>query len=347
MPASLAALDFLAQTHEAPPGVCVLFGDEPLLKRLVRRILRTAALSGEDSEFSEFSFTGDQAAWRDVSDALVTRSLFGGGRRLVTVDAADDFISQHRSALEDYVAKPAHDALLVLDVTSWPSNTRLYKAVAASGWSVDCAAPPTAKLSKWLVARARDEHRVKLETAAVDALLDIVGPQLGLLDQELAKLAAYVGEKGPVTAEMVHDLVGGWRAKTTWDMLDAALAGEAAAALVQLDRLLLSGENPVGLLAQMAATLRRLATAARIIEHEQRQERRPQLRAALEQAGIKGFVLGKSEAQMRQLGRGRAGKLGDWLLESDLALKGGSGLAPRQVLETLIARMSKAAAVPS
>lgn len=344
MAGALAAIDFLAEKHDAPPGVCALFGDEPLLKRLVRRVLRATALAGEDAEFSEFSFTGDQVVWRDVSDALATRSLFGGGRRLVIVDGADDFVSAHRAALEDYVARPATDAVLVLDVGSWPSNTRLYKAVTANGWNIDCSSPAPAKLSKWLVARALAEHRVKLDAAAVEALLEIVGPQLGLLDQELAKLAAFVGDQKHVTADVVNDLVGGWRAKTTWDMLDAALAGDASAALVQLDRLLLSGENPVGLLAQMAASLRRMATAARLIEQDIAEGRRPQLRPALEQAGIKSFVLGKTEGQMRQLGRGRASKLGDWLLESDLALKGGSGLEPRHVLETLIARMSKTAA---
>lgn len=346
MPAAAnpSALEVLAQSAVAPTAVCVLFGDEPLLKRLVRKRIRQAALTGDDADFSEFSFNGDSAEWRDVSDALATRSLFGGGGRLVLVDAADDFVSRHRSALEDYVARPAAGAVLVLDVESWPSNTRLYKAVAAAGGGIDCQAPPPAKLSKWLIQRARDEHRVHLDAAAVEALLDIVGPQLGLLDQELAKLAAYAGEQGQVTAEAVGDLVGGWRAKTTWDMLDAALAGNAVDALVQLDRLLLSGENPVGLLAQMASNLRRLATAARIIEHEQRAGGRPQLRAALDQAGVKGFVLAKAETQIRQLGRVRAGRLGDWLLETDMALKGASALDARHVLETLVARMSKAAA---
>ncbi len=346
MPASVAAIDFLAQPPAGLPGVCALFGDEPLLKRLMRKTLRTLALSGEDAEFSEFSFVGDQVEWRDVADALATRSLFGSGRRLVTIDAADGFVSQHRTALEDYVAKPAGDALLVLDVTAWPSNTRLYKAVAADGWNVDCSAPPPARLSKWLSQRARDEHQVRLDAGAVEALLEIVGPQLGLLDQELAKLAAFAGDKGQIGAEEVRDLVGGWRAKTTWDMLDAALAGNAPGALIQLDRLLLSGENPVGLLAQMAATLRRISAAAHLVEQDEREGRRPQLRAALEQAGVKPFALAKTEAQMRQLGRQRAGKLGQWLLAADLALKGASGLEPRHVLESLIARMSKAAAAP-
>ena len=93
----------------------------------------------------------------------------------------------------------------------------------------------------------------------------MIGPELGLLDQELAKLALSAAGDKKITSEMVQKLVGGWRAKTTWDMLDLALEGKAAEALRQIDRLLAGGEAPVGLLAQISASLRRLATATRLI----------------------------------------------------------------------------------
>ena len=42
--------------------------------------------------------------------------------------------------------------------------------------------------------------------------------------------------------EPVRELVGGWRTKTTWDMLDLAAAGNAGRAILELDRLLSAGE---------------------------------------------------------------------------------------------------------
>ena len=42
------------------------------------------------------------------------------------VDEADEFVSRYREALEDYVARPGRSGILLLDVKSWPSNTRLY-----------------------------------------------------------------------------------------------------------------------------------------------------------------------------------------------------------------------------
>ncbi len=189
--------------------------------------------------------------------------------------------------------------------------------------------------------------------------MEIVGPQLGRLDQETAKLSLLVvppsdkpAEKATrpaITTQLVEQAVGGWRAKTAWEMIDAAASGHAREALVQLDRLILAGENPIGLLAQMASPLRRLAAATRIIRSAQAERRRVPVRAALEEAGVSKWpkAMDKAEAQLRQLGARRAGKLYDWLLEADLALKGVSSSPGRArlVLEQLIVKMRRTAAM--
>jgi len=187
-------------------------------------------------------------------------------------------------------------------------------------------------------------HKLRISSSAAEMLLDIIGPEFGLLDQELAKLALVAGGDRKITDEMVQQMVGGWRAKTTWVMLDAALAGDAAAALAQLDRLLSSGETPVGLLGQISASLRRLAAATRLILRGEATGRRIALRDALELAGVRSFVLQKTERELRRLGRNRGSQLYHWLLEADLDLKGDSSLSPRLILERLILRLAAAEA---
>src|SRR5262249_50381088 len=132
---------------------------------------------------------------------------------------------------------------------------------------------------QWLASRAERQHQVRFGDGAAELLLEIVGPQLGRLDQELAKLALLATQpqrttdKGQRTIDrsLVEQSVGGWRAKTAWAMIDLALGGNAAAALVELDRLLLAGEEPIALLAMMGASLRRLAAATRIVEEAELQ----------------------------------------------------------------------------
>jgi DNA polymerase-3 subunit delta len=267
-----------------------------------------------------------------------------GSRRLVVVDEADDFVSRYRDALEGYVARPGHSGILLLDVKSCPSNTRLYKAIDAQGLAVDCSAPPAARLTRWLSDWAKQTHKVQLSLNAAEMLVELVEPELGLLDQELAKLALMAGTDDKaakkITPELIQKYVGGWRAKTTWEMLDLALDGNAPEALRQVDRLLASGEVPIGLLGQISASLRRLAAATRLILRAEASGQRIALGPALQQAGIKSFVLQKAERQLRRLGRQRGAQLYRWLLETDLDLKGESQMPPRLILERLIVRLA-------
>jgi len=337
---TLHALDYLAQPEKHPPlPVCAVYGDEAFLRRQAILKLREAVLGGEEGDFSFTAVEGRKAEWRDVHEDLSTVAMFGGGRRLVLVEEADDFVSRYRGELEDYTAKPSRAGVLALDLTTFPATTRLYKSVVAEGLAIDCSTPAPAKLCKWLVEWAKNFHRTDLPQAAAETLVEIIGPELGLLDQEIAKLAQIAGSEH-ITSEMVTKYVGGWRAKTTWEMLDAALDGKVRDAMQQLDRLLSSGEQPVGILGQISASLRRFAAATRLILLAETGGRRIALPQALERAGIKSFVLQKAERQLRRIGRGRGSKIYEWLLEADLDLKGDSAMPPRLILERLIVRLA-------
>lgn len=340
---ALHALDYLDKPGKYPAApVCVVFGDEPLLKREALRALRQQVLGEDEGDFSLSVLAGRDAQPREVFDELSTVALFGAGRRLVLIEEADDFVSRYRGELERYVARPSKNGVLALDVKSWASNTKLYKTLAADGLQIQCKLPTPARLNKWLIARAKKRHQATLDPAAAEQLAALVEPDLGLLDQELTRLALLAGEGGAITPAMVEANVGSWRTRTTWDLIDAAAGGDARDALRQLDRLLLAGENPIALLGQIASTLRRFAGATRLVQQAEGAGRRPALRAALEQAGFKKFVLGKAEDQLRQIGRERGRHLYRWLLETDLALKGTSSAPDRArlVLEQLIVRLS-------
>ncbi len=69
-------------------------------------------------------------------------------------------------------------------------------------------------------------------------------------------------------------------------MLEAALDGKVDEAMTQLDRLLAAGEQPAGLLPQISASLRRLATATRLVVRSEAAGRRITFRDALDRAGV-------------------------------------------------------------
>jgi DNA polymerase-3 subunit delta len=346
------AFDYLADpTNDAPP-VCVIFGNEPFFKTLALKQLRSAVLGEEDVPFA--TFQGETAEMRDVLDELSTVALFGGGgKRLAVIEGADKFVTLHRPRLEDYVAKPKSGGVLVLVVDLWPSNTKLYKAVDKSGLAIECKAPEKKKdvpdesrICKWLSSWAKSAHQITLPAEPARLMLELVGPEFGILDQELAKVALFAGIGGKVTVEQVRDVVGGWRINSAWELADTIAEGNAALALQQLDKILQSGEKPIALYGQLAWALRRYAMATRIYEEAERQGRKPLLAEAIKASGFRHWEKGKveeAERQIKQLTRERAGKLYRWLLDIDLALKGShsNDHRGRWALEQLIFRLSR------
>lgn len=351
--------DFLADADALPcVSTCVLFGPELFLRRMALDKLRLQLLASEGQADDDpvHTYDGETAVWREVADELSTLSLFGGGgRRVVIVDDADTFVTRYRDKLETYAAKSHKSSVLVLVVDSWASNTNLYKLIDKSGLQIECRPPMTPKkgsktvdegrVGQWLMGHTKTVHDAILDRDAARLLLDLVGLEFGLLDQELAKLAVFVGRGGKITPQVVRDLAGGWRTKTTWDLIDAATSGNAAEALLELDQLLQAGQDPIGLMAAMGWALRRFNAATRTIEQAERQGIQLPVDAALAEVGVSrwGEIMDKAERQLKQVGRQRASRLYRWLLDIDLALKSSHSSGPRArwQVEQLLIRLSR------
>jgi DNA polymerase-3 subunit delta len=179
---------------------------------------------------------GETAELADVLDELRSFSMFCSGK-LVVVREADEFISRYREALENYIAKPATGSILVLRVDSLPANQRIHKAIAAVGQIHACNPPKD--MVEWIVERAKKSHQLALPRDAARVLLDLIGDDLGRLDNELAKLALQAD--GKVDATAIQQAVSFQREQEMWNMTDALGAGNVKEAmrrwrhLVQMD----------------------------------------------------------------------------------------------------------------
>src|SRR5689334_20933980 len=180
---SLAFLDKAGKQKVQP--VYALHGDEDFLKRQVLAALQALVLGQPGESLGLSAHAGDKAVFAAVHDELQTLP-FLAPRRLVVVENADPFVTRHRAALEKYVANPAPKGVLVLDVKAWPANTKLAKLLDGPG-TIVCRAPTAHRLPEWCVDRALSGYGKQLSAPAAALLVDLVGAELGLLDQELAK----------------------------------------------------------------------------------------------------------------------------------------------------------------
>ena len=331
-----------------PQPICIVYGDDAFLRSSAVRHIQDQVLVAEDAEFALSRFDGENTKleFKEVLQELQTAAMFGGGQRVVRIDEADTFVSKNRVELEKYVEKPTRRAVLILQLKSFPPTTNLFKKLVASGLLIEAKTLSEKEMAGWAVRWSKHRYKTLCNKVAAEMIVERIGVEYGsgLLDQELSKLALMVTDKQTgITPELVEQAVGSWRSRTVFDMLNMALAGKTAAAIRQLNALMLAGEKPESILPPISATLRKLAMATEIFLDAERQNRKKSIRAALEEAGIKGFVLGKTEEQFKHLGRHRGAKLSNWLLQLDLALKGDSRSETRRlVLEMFIIKLSEA-----
>ena len=218
-----------------PLPVYALVGPDPFLQ-----LLKLAEIQRDlPKDAQRIDVEGERAELAEVLDELRSFAMFGG-RKVVVVRDADEFITRFRQPLEEYVAAPSDSATLVLRVASLPGNQRIHKAIARVGKVEDCSPPKD--LARWVADRARSAHGVVMDADAARMLVDLVGDDMGRLDNEIAKLAIDADETGgKVGAQKVSQTVAFQREQEMWDLTNALAAGDAAEALrrwrqlIQLD----------------------------------------------------------------------------------------------------------------
>ncbi len=205
-------------------GVYVIVGDDSFLQ--LEAIRRISAEMGTDAQ--RVDFDGESAQLADVMDELRSFSMFAAAK-LVVMRNADDFISTYREQMEEYVQHPSDSATLLLRCKSLPGNQRISKLIAKHGSVEKCEVPKDRELPAWIASRAKSHHKLQIDTGAASLMAELVGADLGRLDNELAKLALSV--QGKVSSADVSKSVVFQRDQEMWQMTDELTAGRIDKAL--------------------------------------------------------------------------------------------------------------------
>lgn len=337
----MLALDLLKKPELLEPKpIYVIMGEDVFLRAESISIIEKHVFADDPDKMGLTRKSGDGANLADVMDELATQSFFSP-KRMVVLDPADGFITKHRSELEKYAAKPCQGSVFVLVTKLFPSSTNLYKLIEKGkpgGLVIDARPPKVVEMVAWVQGRAA-LHDAKIDRAAAELLTELVGPEAGLLDQELEKLAVatHDGKKSVIGRDDVARYVHAGQVDTVWAVVEKAATGNAAEALADLDALLSSGENAVGLLAAMAVSLRKLHYAGLL-----RQRKMP-ASEAFQEAGFPAWqkAIDAAMAQHKHLGPRRVTDLPNMLAQADLDLKGWSELKPQAVMERLLTRLAQ------
>ena len=210
---------------------------------------------------------------------VVVRDLMSRGGRggKAASDPAGESASPGLDLSPLFPAVPAQNVLILFD----PALATVPAAVkkAAQGAEIYSGVIRRGKpLIEWVQATAR-EAGGELEPRAAQALLELRYPQTWAnapsnprydrppdteaLRHDIERLVLYA-YPAPVTAAVVHTLIESGPNDRVFSFIDAVMAGRLDAAITELDKLLLAGEEPAKLLAQLQqqAELAALVAAA-------------------------------------------------------------------------------------
>src|SRR6266478_7805681 len=112
----MLAIDFLDAPEKCKTGpAAVVYGKERFLKLEASKQVAALVLGPQGDDLSLARLPGPEADLKTVVDALLTVSMWNP-KQVVLVDDADDFVSNFRAGLEEYLERPAKKSVLVLDV---------------------------------------------------------------------------------------------------------------------------------------------------------------------------------------------------------------------------------------
>ena len=188
-------------------------------------------------------------------------------------------------------------------------------------------------LLNWLTQRAR-QRKIKIEPPAVQALAELVGHNLRLLDQELSKLLAYSANARAISVADVKLLVSGARERSVFEMVEALASGNKKQAVTLLQSLLDAGEQPLGILGMIAWQYRLLLQVKEQMSQGQSQE------AAGAALGQKPFTMKKAWPQAQRFSLATLEWVMERLLDTDIAIKTGQ-MEDRLALTALVAELSQ------
>jgi DNA polymerase-3 subunit delta len=256
-------------------------------------------------------------------------------KRLVIVNGYLSYLASRPDelqALVDYLPHlPSTADLVFVEKTVLDREHPVLKLAQQSG-VVHFAGLDKNNLQPWIVRRAK-EAGANIEPSAAALLARLVGPHLRTLNNEIEKLALYVGDQRPIQKADVDLLVPYTEEAERFGMSNAIGQRDARRAYDQLHKELDEGKNPMAILGSIAAQIRALIEVKDMAERGM---------SPAEIARLKGWRSDyAAKARLKEAANfsmARLEQILEMLLELDLAIKTGR-MDSLLALDTLIARL--------
>lgn len=260
---SAAALDAVPGLGGALGGVFYLHGEDHFRKEAAVRALVEAHLDPATRDFNFDPLRGTEVDAETLASTLATPPMMAEWRVVVLREV--EGLASTKKARDELVGvaeNPPPGLALVLSCTvPSGSKAKFYKELAKHARSVEFRAIREDDVPGWLMSRADAEYGVEMGAEAARALGTAIGTDLGVLSQELEKLAHFVGDRKRIGIDDIEAAGTKLPSQDRWHWFDLVGERRFEEARRTLTVLLGQGESGVGLVIGLSTHLLRLGIA--------------------------------------------------------------------------------------
>lgn len=246
-------------------------GDRDLTGRLLLTFFKEAGISGQTGEGKGALEAWVKEKWFDPRGESFPEWLKEALAANPELALGDSPVLSPERQLESALKggfPPGHTLILWLEGPT--EGKGLTKIIEKHGAAADLTGPSGKKGGQSAALKGLMKARLAREGKTIHAraealLLEKIGGETALLEAEMDKLIAYVGERRQILPEDVEETVGAAREEPLYELTAVLGEKKLGDALKKLGKLEDQGYNPLQILAGIANALRRLLAAREVL----------------------------------------------------------------------------------
>ncbi len=223
----------------------LIYGDEAYL-RLQNRDKLLKALGCDSSSMNFNRYEGEACSPAAIIDMAETMPFLADKRVILVQNSG--FFKDGCPELADYLKKPADTALLIFVEKEVDRRKDIYKAVAKSGFDIECVTQDEVMLKKWVASKFRSEGK-SISAQALARLIEHVGTDMSNISTEIEKLVCFCIDKSEISVEDIDAVCANYLTGRIFAMTDAISAQNQKQAMELYYDLLALKEPPAKILA--------------------------------------------------------------------------------------------------
>jgi len=194
------------------------------------------------SEFDKETIYSEDRSITDIL-GLATSFPFGSEKKLIIIKEAEKI--KDKKPLKDYAASPAEFTVIAFfhngSITNLSSEP--FKTLDASGYLYEAKELKGKNLIDWLISIAEEKGK-KLSDENAQVLVDIVGENRNMLEDQLEKICVFLNKEKEITIESIQHVSSELKQFNIFDLQNAIGLKDKAKSLTVAYNLLDNGAEP-------------------------------------------------------------------------------------------------------